>query len=286
MHKMIIQRFLVLAALALSAAVHAAGGGISWDKFPTERIEDDAALQRGAKLFVNHCLGCHSAAYMRFNRLQDIGLTPKQIEANLLFTTDKVGEVMKASIDPKQAKEWFGAAPPDLSVIARSRSAAGQGSGADYLYTLLRTYYRDDSKPTGWNNLAYPAIAMPHPLWDNQGARTLKIDQIVELKKDGKHAGWEAVNTVHAADGTVAETRKPVADYHGHGALTYEFAPADPIKEAKYTDEVADLVAFLHWMGDPSAKTRVKVGVWVLLFLFVFTVIAWRLNAAYWKDVK
>jgi ubiquinol-cytochrome c reductase cytochrome c1 subunit len=285
MHTMI-QRFLVLVVLACSAAVHAAGGGIPWDKFPTEKLEDDAALQHGAKLFVNHCLGCHSAAYMRYNRLQDIGLTPNQIKDNLLFATDKVGEVMKASIDPKQAKEWFGAAPPDLSVIARSRSAAGQGSGADYLYTLLRAYYRDDSKPTGWNNLAYPAIAMPHPLWDKQGARTLKIDQIVEMKKDGQHAGWEAVKTVHAADGSALETRAPVADYHGHGAFAYEFAPADATREAQYTQDVADLVAYLHWMGDPSAKTRVKIGVWVLLFLFVFTVIAWRLNAAYWKDVK
>jgi ubiquinol-cytochrome c reductase cytochrome c1 subunit len=281
-----IQRLLVLAALAGSAAVHAAGGGIPWDKFPVEKLEDNAALQHGAKLFVNHCLGCHSASSMRYNRLQDIGLTAEEIKANLLFTTDKVGETMKASIDPKQAKEWFGAAPPDLSVIARSRSAAGQGSGADYLYTLLRTYYRDDTKPTGWNNLAFPSIGMPHPLWERHGPRVLKIDQIVEVRKDGQPSAWEAVKTVHAADGTVAETRAPVAEYFGHGTFAYEFAPADATREAKYTEDVADLVAFLHWMGDPSAKARVKIGVWVLLFLFVFTVIAWRLNAAYWKDIK
>ena len=286
MHKMIIQRLLVLVALAFSAAVHAVSGGIAWDKFPVEKLDDNTALQSGAKLFVNHCLGCHSAASMRYNRMQDIGLTAEQIKANLLFTTDKVGDVMKASMDPKQAKEWFGVAPPDLSVIARSRSAAGQGSGADYLYTLLRTYYRDDSKPTGWNNLTFPSIGMPHPLWDIQGARTLTIDQIVEVKKDGQPAGWEAVKTVHAADGTVTETRTPVAGYQGHGTFAYEFTPADATRETEYTEDVADLVAFLQWMGDPSAKARVKIGVWVLLFLFVFTVIAWRLNAAYWKDVK
>ena len=246
----------LLASFALAGVAHAAGGGIAWDKFPTERLSDNAALQNGAKIFVNHCLNCHSAQYMRFNRLQDIGLTDEQIKANLLFTTDKVGEVMKAALDPKQAKEWFGAAPPDLTVIARSRSGPG-GTGADYLYTLLRTYYRDPGKQTGWNNLAFPNIGMPHPLWMLQGERA----PVFEKKTEHGHE-------VDVFTGRWEQVKPGTLD-----ARAYDAA-------------VADLVAFLAWMGEPARATRVQIGVWVLLFLAVFTVIAWRLNAAFWKDVK
>jgi ubiquinol-cytochrome c reductase cytochrome c1 subunit len=251
-----IKRLLASILLAAAGIANAAGDGVAWDRFPTEKLADQASLQNGAKLFVNYCLNCHAASYMRFNRMQDIGLTPEQIKSNLLFATDKVGETMKVSMDAKNAKEWFGAAPPDLSVIARSRSGAG-GSGADYLYTYLRTYYRDDSTPTGWNNLAYPKSAMPHVLWELQGERR----PLFEMRKDhGKEASvftgkWEV---------TKAGTR----DARG------------------YDDDVADLVAFMQWMGEPVQKSRVQIGVWVLLFLAVFTVIAWFLNAAYWKNIK
>jgi ubiquinol-cytochrome c reductase cytochrome c1 subunit len=256
MHKMI-KKLLVSLLVAFAGAVQAAGGGVAWDKFPTEKLSDQAALQNGAKLFVNYCLNCHGAAYMRFNRMKDIGLTDEQIKGSLLFTTDKVGETMKVAIDAKQAKEWFGATPPDLSVIARSRSAAGQGSGADYLYTYLRTYYRDDSKPTGWNNLAFPSVGMPHVLWELQGERR----PLFEKKTEHGHE-------VEVFTGRW-ETVKP-------GALDAR----------AYDENVADLVAFMQWMGEPSQKSRVQIGVWVLLFLGVFTVIAWFLNRAYWKDVK
>jgi ubiquinol-cytochrome c reductase cytochrome c1 subunit len=252
-----IKRLIVGALFLLSAAVQAASGGLAWDHFPSEKLTDRAALQDGAKLFVNYCLNCHSAAYMRFNRMHDIGLNDDQIKKNLLFTTEKVGETMKVALDPRQAKEWFGAIPPDLSVIARSRSAAGQGSGADYLYTYLRTYYRDDSKPTGWNNLAFPSVGMPHVLWELQGERR----PIFEKKMEHGHeteiftGRWEVVKT---------------------GAL-------DP---REYDTAVANLVAFMQWMGEPVQQTRVQIGVWVLLFLAVFTLIAWFLNAAYWKNIK
>ena len=146
----------LIAALGIVAGAQAAEGGIAWDKAPN-RTNDLASLQNGAKLFVNYCLNCHSAAFMRYNRLQDIGISEQQIKDNLLFTTDKVGETMKANIDPRQAKEWFGAMPPDLTLVARSRAGHG-GTGADYLYTYLRTYYRDDTKATGWNNLAFPSV--------------------------------------------------------------------------------------------------------------------------------
>ena len=162
----------LLAAFALVTGAQAAGGALVLDKFPKERVSDLAALQNGAKLFVNYCLNCHSAAFMRFNRLTDIGLTEQQIKDNLLFPTDKVGEVMKVSLDAKDAKAWFGALPPDLTLVARSR-ASGSGSGADYLYTYLRTFYRDDGRPTGWNNLAFEAVGMPHVLWELQGTQVM-----------------------------------------------------------------------------------------------------------------
>lgn len=245
----------LITALGLLNGAHAAtGGGISWDKAPVN-TSDMASLQNGAKLFVNYCLSCHSAAFMRYNRLQDIGFTNEQIKDNLLFTTDKVGETMKAAIDPKQAKEWFGANPPDLTLIARSRAGHG-GTGADYLYTFLRTFYVDETKATGWNNLAFPSIAMPHALWELQGKRR----PVYETKQEHGHdvqvfKGWEQLTP---------------------GAMT-------PLQ---YDQAIGDLVNFLQWMGEPAQNTRVRVGVWVLLFLLMFTVITWRLNAAYWKDVK
>ena len=168
MKKIIIS--LLLACGLVAGSAHASGGdSIAWDKVPN-KLNDLGALQHGAKLFVNYCLNCHSAAYMRYNRLTDIGLSEQQIKDNMLFPTDKVGEIMKVSLDPKDAKAWFGATPPDLTVIARSR-AGSQGSGADYLYTYLRGFYRDETRPTGWNNTVFPNVGMPNVLWQMQGIR-------------------------------------------------------------------------------------------------------------------
>lgn len=249
--------FLGLAAaglFGLSTVAGAAGGGIALEKAP-QRTNDIAALQNGAKLFVNYCLGCHSASFMRFNRLRDIGLNDKEIADNLTFTTDKIGDTMKSAIDPKQAKAWFGANPPDLTLIARSRSSHA-GSGADYVYTLLRTYYRDPAKPTGWNNKAYPNIAMPHPLWELQGEQK-PLYQEVESHGEATRvlAGWEAVKP-----GTMSA--------------------------AEYDTNVGDLVAYLQWMSEPAQNSRVRIGVWVLIFLSIFTLVAWRLNASFWKNIK
>ncbi len=245
----------VVMALGLAGAVQAAGADtIAWDKAPA-KLNDLPSLQNGAKLFVNYCLNCHSAAYMRYNRLQDIGLTQQQIKDNLLFTTDRVGDTMKANVDPKQAKDWFGGTPPDLTLIARSRAGHG-GTGADYLYTYMRTFYRDDTKATGWNNLVFPSVAMPHVLWELQGER----EPVFETRSEHGHEtkvfkGWKQVSP---------------------GTMTPQ----------QYDHAVADLVGFLQWMGEPAQNQRVRIGVWVLLFLAAFTVIAWRLNAAYWKDIK
>lgn len=243
-------------ALALQiVAAQAASGGIAWDKAPV-KTNDQSSLQHGAKIFVNYCLNCHSATFMRYNRLRDIGLSEQQIQDNLLFTSGKVGDMMKAAINPAQAKAWFGVNPPDLTLIARSRAGAG-GSGADYIYTLFRTYYRDPVKPTGWDNLAFPNIAMPHPLWELQGERKPIFEVSQQHGHEVQHftGRWEQVTP---------------------GTMTPQ----------EYDKTVGDLVNFLQWMGEPAQNKRVSIGVWVLLFLLFFTFLAWRLNAAYWKDVK
>ena len=249
----------LLAALGFATAAVAAEGGIQWDKFPVEKMTVMPSLQHGAKLFVNHCLNCHSAAYMRYNRLRDLGLTEDEIKKNLMFATDKVGDTMHVSLNPQQAKEWFGGVPPDLTLVARSRSAIGQGSGADYLYTYLRSYYRDNTQATGWNNLAYPNVAMPHVLWQLQGQREAKFTEQKDPHNPAK--------TIHSFAG-------------------FEQTSAGTMTPAQYDESIADLVGFMQWMAEPNQALRVRLGVWVLLFLALFTVVAWRLNASYWKDVK
>lgn len=150
-----------------------------------DRSGDAAALQRGAKTFVNYCLNCHSASYMRYNRLKDIGLTDEQIKENLLFTADKVGETMKVALQRADGRVFFGAAPPDLTVIARARSS-GSGSGADWLYTYMRGFYRDAERPTGWNNTVFPNVGMPHVFWELQGDQVMGADHKLTLATPGK----------------------------------------------------------------------------------------------------
>lgn len=141
---------------------------------------DHASLQRGARTFINNCLNCHSANYMRYNRLKDIGLTEAQIKDNLLFAGDKVGDTMKTSMNPKDAKKWFGVAPPDLSVEVRAR-------GADWVYAYMRGFYRDETTPTGWNNIVFDKVAMPHVLYELQGEQVLNHEtHQLELVKPGK----------------------------------------------------------------------------------------------------
>ena len=250
------KKFLIAVSVVLGMALpaFAATDSIPWDKAPN-KLNDLSALQNGAKIFVNYCLNCHAAAYMRFNRLKDIGLTEKQIKDNLLFTTDKVGDTMKINMDAKQGKDWFGGNPPDLTLIARSRSGSG-GTGADYIYTYLRTYYRDDSKATGWNNLAYPNVGMPHVLWELQGQRRPVFEDVEQHGHTTQALkGWEQVSP---------------------GKMT----------PREYDEAMGDLVNYLQWMAEPNQNSRVQIGVWVMLFLLIFMVIAWRLNASYWKDIR
>lgn len=237
----------------------AAEGGIEWDRFPVHKMNDLAALQNGAKLFVNYCLNCHSAAFMRYNRLKDLQLTDDQIKDNLLFTTEKVGDTMRAAIDPKQAKDWFGATPPDLTVIARAKADVSKGTGADYLYTYLRKYYRDETKATGWNNLAFDSVAMPHALWELQGVRRATFEERKDPHDPNKVA---------------------------HVFTGFEQVTPGTLTPQQYDEAVADLVAYMQWMGEPAQTQRFRLGVIVVLFLGIFTLFAWRLNASYWRTVK
>jgi ubiquinol-cytochrome c reductase cytochrome c1 subunit len=251
LHKKLIAVLALLPGLAFANEA-----GFPLDKAP-ERTSL-ASLQNGAKLFVNYCLNCHSASSMRYNRLRDLGLSEDQIKNNLLFSADKVGSLMTVAMKPEDAKAWFGAVPPDLSVITRAKSS-GAGTGADYLYTYLRTFYKDDTRPTGWNNMVLPNVAMPHALWQLQGVQAAKF------------------------------VEEP--DEHEHGKMVHKFAGFEQVSPGQmskldYDSNVADLVAYMNWMAEPAQDTRRRLGAIVVLFLTAFAFLAWRLNESYWKEVK
>lgn len=211
------------------------------------------SLQRGAQVFVNYCLGCHSTSYMRYSRLQDLGLSEQQIRDNLIFTGAKVGALMKNAMDPNDAKEWFGAPPPDLTVVARSRSSPA-GAGTDWLYTYLRSFYRDPSRPSGWNNVVFPNVGMPHALYQLQGEQVLTTEKV-------------------QGPGYPIEVQKLVLDKPG------------TMTPLEYDGLVADLVNFLNFMAEPASHERKQIGIYVLLFLGLLFVLAYLLKKEYWKDV-
>ena len=237
-------RSVLVLLLLLPMIVSAAGGDVKLDRANIDR-RDTISIQRGARVFVNYCLSCHSASYMRYNRLLDLGLSEQQIEDNLIFENAKIGDTMQVAMRGEDGKTWFGVTPPDLSVVARSR-------GADWLYTYLRSFYRDDARAMGWNNATFPNVAMPHPLWKLQGIQRLHADE---------------------------------ADGHGaaHGALVLE-TPGTITVQA-YDDLVRDLVNYLTYMGEPVGVKRIQIGIIVLLFLGLMAVPAWLLKREFWKDV-
>jgi len=202
---------LLISLLFAPLLAFAAGAELHLDKAPN-RSGDLAALQHGAKLFINYCLNCHSASYMRYNRLKDIGLTDQQIKDNLLFTAEKVGEPMTIAMRPAESKLWFGAAPPDLTVIARARSS-GFGSGADWLYTYLRSFYRDDSRPTGWNNVVFENVGMPHVLWELQGQQEMGADRKLKLVTQGTMTPEQYDAAVADLVGFLQYMGEPVAEF-------------------------------------------------------------------------
>jgi ubiquinol-cytochrome c reductase cytochrome c1 subunit len=274
--------------LGLAVGAHAAEGGVALDNFPDEKLTNLPALQDGAKSFVNYCLSCHGASMMRFNRLRDIGLTEEQITANLIFTGKKVGDLMTVAMRPEDAKEWFGALPPDLTVEARARSS-GAGSGADWLYTYLRNYYRDKTRPTGWNNAVFPNVGMPHVLWELQGSRGATIEEIKAHHEDGGdgHGFTKTIITIDN-EGYRSEKSEKIDGGHPHEGTVMTLTPAKggSMSQPAYDEMVANLVAYMTYMSDPSAATRIRLGAWVLMFIGLLIVLTWWLNREYWKDIK
>lgn len=214
----------------------AASGGVHLDQVEID-ITDQASLQRGAKTFVNYCLSCHEASFMRYNRMaKDLGLTDDQVKENLMFASDKIGDTMTVAMRPEDAEKWFGVTPPDLSVIARAR-------GTDWLYTYLRTFYLDESRPMGTNNVAFKDVGMPHVLWEQQGYLA---------KNDNGEL-------VQATEGQMSQHQ--------------------------YNVMIHDLVNFLAYISEPSKLERMALAKWVLLYLFIFFLVAYPLKKAFWKDV-
>ena len=224
------RQILVSAAAAVTLiaapAAFAAGGPVALDATPAAKLKDKAAMQNGAKIFVNNCMGCHGVSAMRWSRLSDIGFTEEQIKG-LMPAGVKAGDYMRTSMNRNDAKEWFGAAPPDLSLTARSRSLYS-GTGTAGIYTFLRTYYEDPSRPTGRNNKTFVGVGMPHVLWEMQKTKT----------------------------------------------------------PAEFDSTVGDIAAFLNYVSEPAQFSRKSAGIVVMIFLAIFFVLAWRLNKAYWKNIK
>jgi ubiquinol-cytochrome c reductase cytochrome c1 subunit len=226
----------------------AAETGYRLDRSPHDPT-DLVSLQAGARTYVNYCLGCHGVQYMRYSGLRELGLSEAQIRDNLMFTADKVGEPMKAALGAKEGKLWFGVPPPDLSVISRVR-------GADWLYTYLRTFYRDPKTTTGWNNSVFPNVSMPHALWTLQGE--MGLDKVSVKQSDGKEK---------------IEYRLQEISKGAQGAAAYDAT-------------VRDLVNFLVYVGEPKAASRKAIGIVVLFVLGVLFIFTYLLKKEYWKDVK
>ena len=273
----------VAAVLLFAGLARAEGPEMTSQIAPIDR-HDVASLQRGAKLFVNYCLGCHSAQHMRYNRLAvDLGLSEKQITDNLIFRgvlardgyiADKVGETMKTSLDRADAKEIFGVAPPDLSVEARVR-------GTDWLYAYLRGFYRDEKTASGWNNVVFPNVAMPHVLWEMGGQNKLMVKEFENHEQArGALLQTHVVGSLEAVHSKAAgkETVKYVLKY-------VEPDKAGSMSVRDFDVAVVDLVNFMEYMAEPMKNERIQLGIKVLIFLAILFAFAYTTKRAYWKDV-
>lgn len=236
----------VAAGLLITASALASEGG-GLQQSGTD-LSDTASLQRGAQLYMNYCAGCHSLKYLRYSRMaEDLGLTEDEVMNNLNFTGAKFGEQIQVSLGADHANKWFGKMPPDLSVIARVR-------GSDWIYTYLKSFYLDESRPLGWNNQLFPNASMPNPLWQLQGLQ-------------------------HAEFG---EPDKATGDRHVTGLKVTQ---AGTLDAAGFDQTARDITAFLEYAGEPAALKRQSIGVWVILFLAMFTFLAYLLKTEYWRDV-
>ena len=246
MTKNFLTRAAVFAAgILISAAAFAAGGG-NLQQSGVD-LNDKASLQRGAALYMNYCSGCHSLKYVRYARIgEDLGLSEEDVQANLNFTGGKIGDHVISPMTAEMGVAAFGKAPPDLSLIVRVR-------GSDWIFTYLKSFYLDESRPVGWNNTLFPNASMPNPLWELQG-----LQQPVHGKKT---AGGEM----------------PVEGFTISQAGT---------QDAQAFDQTArDITAFLEYAGEPAALKRESLGVWVIFFLVFLAFLAWLLKNEYWRDV-
>jgi ubiquinol-cytochrome c reductase cytochrome c1 subunit len=243
---------LLAALLAVSGAAVASEAANDVVTPARNDITNMASLQRGARNFVNYCMGCHSARYVRYGRLgKDLGLSEQQVIDNLMFTGERIHDTMKISMRPEDAARWFGTPPPDLSLIARSR-------GPDYIYSFLKSFYLDPSRPTGVNNRVMPQTAMPDVLWELQGLQEAVYDGESDAEHNAVHKRFKAFRLVRP--GTMAPK--------------------------EYDDFVRDTVNFLAYIGEPMQLERRSIGLRVLAFLLVFFLFAYFLKKEYWKDVK
>jgi ubiquinol-cytochrome c reductase cytochrome c1 subunit len=255
--KSIVPLLLVAAAVLTAPAVLAAGSAEgAWKKWEANvEITNLQSMQRGARNFMGYCAGCHSLKYKRYSRLaEDLGITPEQLESYLLRPTDKPSDYILTAMPAADSEQWFGKAPPDLSLITRSK-------GADHVYQFLKTFYADPSKPTGVNNLALDGTAMPHVLADLQGV------QRAVFRNDERPGEGGKMVAVKVWDKFEVETP---------GSLS----------AAEYDQFVGDIVNFLQYVGEPVQAKRQQLGVWVVLFLLLFTAFAYLLKQEYWKDVR
>ncbi|HVE48417.1 MAG TPA: cytochrome c1 [Casimicrobiaceae bacterium] len=270
--------WVVALALLASVANAMSGPDVRMER-PVLDVRDTESLQRGAKLFVNYCLNCHGAKYMRYNRLTDLGLTEPQIANNLIFpgrfeeaedgtvsfVPTKVGETMQSALRVQDGKAWFGAAPPDLSVEARVR-------GTQWLYNYMIGFYRDDQTATGWNNLVFPNVAMPHVLWQLSG-----VNRVVTTE----YPSHEAAQGAALAERTVVAIEP--APNHKYVVKTLKADTPGTMSGVDYKRAVADLVNFLDYVGEPAKTTRIRTGIVVMLYLVVLFAATYWLKRAYWK---
>ncbi len=255
------KKILILFLFAIfPIATLAAEGEVKLDQVNID-LNDQPSLQRGARIFVNYCLSCHSASYMRYNRMgHDLGISDELVKENLLFAADKVGDPMQAVMPRDDAKDWFGIAPPDLSDEARYR-------GPDWIYTYLRSFYRDPKSPSGWNNMVFPHVAMPHVLYEWQGDQR----PVFKMVKD---------KTIVEIDGKKVEkdTEQEIFEH-------FELARPGTMSTADYDMAMRDLTNFMVYLAEPAKLVRYRIGVYALIFLAVFLVFAYLLKKEYWKDV-
>ena len=253
-HKLV--RCLALTMLLVVSAPALASGGGALIQSAGNDVSDIASLQRGARNFVNYCMGCHSAKYIRYNKLQeDLHLTDEQVQNNLMFAAKKTDEMMMVNMPAGDASRWFGQAPPDLTLVARSR-------GTDWVYSFLKSFYLDDRAASGTNNLVLPNASMPHVLWELQGLQKGDFE-VTEI------------------DGVVTDHFGEPAHFEG-----FEQVQQGTLSAEEYDQFVRDLVNFLDWAGTPEQLDRQRIGIWVMIFLFVFLIFAYLLKVEIWKDIK